>query len=101
MTKLITSGISFLTAVRAVVVAKLVILTLLWMSLFGAAQGLGEAKKPPLSKICHTYPNLMKLGTVIPYLKKIQRFKKYINHVTHPLSSADISTFSAEISKFC
>ena len=41
---------------------------------------------------------MMKLGTVIPYLRKIQ---KYINHVTHPLSSADISIFSPKISKFC
>ena len=24
-------------------------------------------------KICHTYPAMMKLGTVIPYLKKIQK----------------------------
>ena len=29
------------------------------------------------------------------------RFRKYINHVTHPLSSPDISIFSPEISKFC
>ena len=27
----------------------------------------------PLPKICHTYPTMMKLGTVIPYLSKIQR----------------------------
>ena len=40
----------------------------------------------------------MEFGTAIPYLKKIQ---KYINHVTHPLSSADISSFSLEIRKFC
>ena len=26
---------------------------------------------------------------------------KYINHVTHPLISADISIFSPEISNFC
>ena len=48
------------------------------------------AKRPPLSKICHTYPTVMKLGTLILYLNKIQ---KYINNVTHPLSSADISIF--------
>ena len=30
-----------------------------------------------------------------------RRSKKYMNHVTHPLSSADISIFSSEISKFC
>ena len=50
----------------------------------------GERKRPPLPKICHTYPTKMKLGTVIPYLKKIQI---YMNHVTHPMSSADISIF--------
>ena len=33
----------------------------------------GVAKKAPLPKICHTYPTMMKLGTVIPYLKKIQK----------------------------
>ena len=58
----------------------------------------GWTKKASLPKICHTYPTMMKLGTVIPYLKKIQKYK---NHVTHTLSSADISIFSPEISKFC
>ena len=51
------------------------------MGLFGAANGQGGwgegvAKKNPLSKICHTYPTLMKLGMVIPYLKKIQNTHK-------------------------
>ena len=32
--------------------------------------------KAPLPKICHTYPTMMKLGTVIPYLKKIQKLYK-------------------------
>ena len=58
-------------------------------------QGWGVEKRLPLPKICHTYPAIMKLGTVITYLKK------NINHVTHPLSSADISIFSPEFSKFC
>ena len=40
---------------------------------------------------------MMKLGTVIPYLKKIQ---KYVNHVTNLLRTADISIFSPEIIKF-
>ena len=31
------------------------------------------AKKASLPKTCHTYPTMMKLGTVIPYLKKIQK----------------------------
>ena len=50
----------------------------------------GRGKKSPLPKICHTYPTMMKLGALIPYLKKS---KKYINQVTHRLSSADISIF--------
>ena len=40
----------------------------------------GGGKKTLLPKICHTYPTTMKLGTVIPYLKKIQ--KKYESHDT-------------------
>ena len=58
--------------------------------LFRAAHGWSGGKKTPLPKICHTYPVTMKLGTVIRYLKKIQRL---LNHMTHPLSSSDISTF--------
>ena len=46
------------------------------------------AKKNPIPKICHTYPTIVKLGTAISYLKKIQI---YINHGTHSVSSADIS----------
>ena len=38
---------------------------------WGCSQMWG-AKRPPL-KICHTYPTMMKLGTVIPYLKKFQK----------------------------
>ena len=33
----------------------------------------GEPKRPHLPKICHTYPTMMKPGTVIPYPKKIQK----------------------------
>ena len=29
-------------------------------------------KPPPLHKICHTYPTMVKLRTVIPYLRKIE-----------------------------
>ena len=56
-----------------------------------------KSKKTLLSEICHTYPTMMTLGTVIPSLKS----KKYINHVTHPSNFADISIFSTEISNFC
>ena len=53
------------------------LLTLFRMGLFGAAHGWArETKSPPppphLSKICHTFPTMIKLGTVIPYLKKTQ-----------------------------
>ena len=34
----------------------------------------GGGEKAPLPKICHTYPTMMKPGTVIPYLRKIQYF---------------------------
>ena len=51
-----------------------------------------------LSKICQTYPTMMKLDIVISYLKKIQEINKPL---VHPLSSADISIFSLEISNFC
>ena len=55
------------------------------MGLFGAAHGLGGGgggrprkaplplPSPSLPKICQTYPTMMKLGTVIPYLKKIRK----------------------------
>ena len=52
--------------------------------------GGGGAKSHPLSKIFHIYPTIMKLGTLIPYLK-----------IKQSLSSADIRIFSQEISKFC
>ena len=50
---------------------------------FVAAHGLGRPKRL-------TYPTMLTLGTVIPYPKNIQ---KYLNHVTHHLSSAGISIF--------
>ena len=50
------------------------LLTLFRMGFFGAAHGWGgeEQKPPPLHKICHTYPTMMKLSTVTSYLKKVQ-----------------------------
>ena len=68
------------------------------MGFFEAAHGWGAPKRSPLPKICHTYAIVMKLGTDIPYLKMVQ---KYMNHVTHPVISFDISIFLPEISKFC
>ena len=51
-------------------------LTQFRMDLFGAAHGWRGLKRPSLSKTCHTYLTLMKLGTVIPYLKKTQKIHK-------------------------
>ena len=73
-------------------------LTLFRMGFFGAAHRWGVwGRKTPLPKICHTYPTVMKLRTFTPYAI---RSKKYMNHVTHPMSSADISIFLSEFSKF-
>ena len=63
---------------------------------FSDAQG-RRSKKAPLPIICHAYHEMMKLGTAIPSLG----IKKNMNHVTHPLKSADIDTFLTKISKFC
>ena len=46
------------------------------MGLFGAAHGWWGAKRPLLPKICHRYPRMVKLGTLILYLKKIQKIYK-------------------------
>ena len=57
-------------------------LSLLRMVVFGAVHGWEGDKKPPFPKICHIYLTMMKLGTFIPYLKKIQ--KVYESHDTRP-----------------
>ena len=51
-------------------------LTLFRMGFFGAAHGWWGPFWPPHSKIRHTYPTMMKLGTVIPYQRKIQKMYK-------------------------
>ena len=38
--------------------------------------GRGGGKKALLPKTCHTYLTIVKLGTLIPYLKKIQKTYK-------------------------
>ena len=61
------------------------------MELFGNSHEWGRGQKgAPFPKICHTYPTMMKRGTLIPHLKKIQQ---NTNHVTHPLNSLDIKIF--------
>ena len=51
-----------------------------------------------LPKIRHTYPKMMKLGTVIPYLRKIQKMH---NSRDTFLEFCWLSIFSPKISKFC
>ena len=48
------------------------------MGFFGAAHGWGGggAFWPPPPKNRHTNPSMIKLGTVIPYLTKIQKMYK-------------------------
>ena len=66
------------------------------MGLFGTAHGWGgEQKVPTLKPVTHH--TMMKFGTVLPYHKKLYIYI-YMNHVTHPLRSADINIFSLEIS---
>ena len=62
----------------------------------------GGGKKALLPKICYSYPAMMKLNTVIPYLKMIQRKKKMneslkivlINMITILMISAKMATLS-------
>ena len=76
-----------------------VVLTLFGMGFLRAARRGGRgAKRPLFPKICHSYPTIMKLGTVIPYLKKIQ--KLYESRDT-PLEFCWHKHFLPEISKFC
>ena len=49
---------------------KGILLTLFSMEFFEAAHGWERTKKAPLPKICLTYPTMIKIGAVIPYLKK-------------------------------
>ena len=73
------------------------ILTQFREGFIGAAHG-GGSKKSPLSKICHTYLTMMKLGTVIPYLKKIQKTYKSSGA---SLESCRYKYFSPKINNFC
>ena len=43
------------------------------MGLFRTAYRWGREKRSSVPKICYTYSTMMKLGTVIPYLKKTQK----------------------------
>ena len=59
----------------------------------------GKVKRVPFPKICHAYPTMMKLGTVLPYLKKIQEIYESCNTLLE-LSSADISIVHRKSANF-
>ena len=76
---------------------KAAVLTLFRMASFGAVHVSG-GKRPSTYKICQTYTTIMKLGIVIPYLKKIQ--KMYKLHDTS-LEFCWHRHFLPEIRNFC
>ena len=63
-----------------------------------SAGGGGRAKRPRSQNLPDTF---YKCETWHSYTLPKEDPKKYMNHVTHSLSSADISIFSVQISKFC
>ena len=48
---------------------------------------MGGARRPTLPKICHTYPAMMKLGTVLPYLTKIRKIYESRDTPLQPLQN--------------
>ena len=76
----------------------LLCVTLSRMGHFGTADGWGGQKG---------HPSLKSVTPILQWWNLAQlyliwrRSKKYINHVTYILSSADINIFSVEISNFC
>ena len=86
--------------IKTMTILTLFRMGIVWVWLLGLFTDVGDGEqKIPIPKVCHTYLSMMKLSTVIPYLKKIQ--KMYINQVTYTFSSAGISIFSLEINNFC
>ena len=78
-------------------ITHFLLLTLFRMGFFGAPRVWGEGFWLPLPKICHTYLTMMKLGTVIPYLRKIQKICKSRDR---PLISGDVSIFHRKSANF-
>ena len=60
--------------------------------------GGGRGQEAPIAKICPTCPTIMKLGAVIPYLKKI---RKLYESCDTRLEFCWHQHFLLEISKFC
>ena len=85
-------------------------LTLFRIGYFGSARGWERTKMTSLlPKICHTYPTTIKLGTVLPYLKKIKKTngkKRYQQSATFVvfrnfvMSDLKNSIFKMTFSKF-
>ena len=63
---------------------------------FRGCSRMGAAKRPPSLKSVNFYND----ETWQLYFT-LRRSKKYKNHLTHPLTSANISIFSPELTKFC
>ena len=74
------------------------VLILFWMDFSGLLTDKRRGEKISLPKICYIYFTMIKLGTVIPYLKKIQ--KVYESYETL-LEFYWHQHFSPEISNFC
>ena len=70
------------------------------MDFFGAAhewgKGGGAKNAPSLKSVTH----ILQWWNLAQLCLTQRKSKKYMNHVTHPLSSADISILSPEINKF-
>ena len=56
----------------------------------------GKKVPPPLKSVTR----LLQWCNLALFYLTLRRPKKYMNHVTHPLISADISIFSSKISRF-
>ena len=59
--------------------------------------GVGAKSPPSLKPVTH----ILQWWNFVQSYLTLKRSKKYMNHVTHLMSPADISSFSREISKFC
>ena len=71
----------FIDNIWGVDLTDMQLLTLFRMGLFGATQMVVEAlvdvKILLLPQICHTYPTVMKMGTLISYLKRLSNICEY------------------------
>ena len=71
----------FIDNIWGVDLADMQLLTLFRMGLFGATQMVVEvlvdAKILLLPQICHTYPTMTKMGTLISYLKRLPNICEY------------------------